>query len=78
MEVKTKLKKNFCSISSYKLDQDVNEVLFCSTTAVQSNDVLLNQVKSAAQNFNSIVKENKIQNRNIVDVTDLIKKLDIV
>lgn len=77
-EIKTKLKKIFCCVSSYKLEQDVNEVLFCSTTAVQNNDAVRNQIKAAAQNFNSIVKENKIQSRNIVDVTDLVKKLSIL
>ncbi|KAE8746668.1 hypothetical protein FOCC_FOCC006652 [Frankliniella occidentalis] len=76
-DVKAKLKKAFSCVSSYKLDQDVNEVFFCSARKFKDTEALRAELKSAAQNFNSIVKENKIQNRNIVDVTDLVKKLNI-
>ncbi|XP_034236144.1 eEF1A lysine and N-terminal methyltransferase homolog [Thrips palmi] len=76
-EVKAMLRSKFSCIRSYKLEQDVNEVLFCSTKVQKDKDALRLEVKSAAQNFNSIVKDNKIQSRNVVDVTDLVKKLNI-
>lgn len=73
----TKLQNKFSSVSSYKLEQDVNEVLFCTGRTQKDKDALRIEVKSAAQNLNSIVKDNKIHNRNVVDVTDLVKKLNI-
>lgn len=76
-EVKATLRSKFSCIRSYKLEQDVNEVLFCSTKVQKDKEALRSEVKSAAQNFNSIVKDNKIQSRNVVDVTDLVKKLNI-
>lgn len=75
-DVKVNLKKLFSSVSGYKLEQDVNEVVFCSPKDLD-NDGIRGVVKSAAQNFNAIVRENKIQNRNIIDVTDLVKHLSI-
>lgn len=76
-EVKANLKTCFSSVSGYKLEQDLNEILFCSPKVPKDDDSIRRMAKLAAQNFNTIVKENKIQNRNIIDVTDLVKHLTI-
>lgn len=52
-EIKVKLRNIFSSISSYKLEEDVNEVLFCSAVASKDENSLRAEVKTAAQNFNT-------------------------
>jgi hypothetical protein len=71
------LKAIFKSVSSCKLEQDVNEIVFCTDDAVESKETWRNRFEDAANRVNALAKKRKLQTGDFVDVTHLINSLKI-
>lgn len=73
------LKSTFKFVYSYNLESDVNEVVFCTNPSKEITDHKdwRRSVKIAAENLNRSVKEEKLQNDDIVDVNGLVERLTI-
>lgn len=77
-EVLIELRQSFQSICSYKLDEDVNEVLYCSNdAALEGLSAWKSGFEIAAKNLNSLTKDHKVSNDEVVDVADFLKELKI-
>lgn len=72
------LRHSFRSICSYKLDEDVNEVLYCrNDTSFENLPAWKSNFELAAKNLNSVTKEHKIASDEIIDVTEFLKDLKL-
>ncbi|KAJ9601480.1 hypothetical protein L9F63_000363 [Diploptera punctata] len=71
------LKAVFKSVSSYKLEQEVNEIVFCTNDEVEEGQTWRNRIESAANKVNALAKKKKLQTGNLVDVTNLLNSLKI-
>ncbi|XP_037038786.1 eEF1A lysine and N-terminal methyltransferase homolog [Bradysia coprophila] len=77
-QVLIELRQSFRSICAYKLDEDVNEVLYCSNdSALDGLPVWKSSFEAAAKNLNSLTKDYKISNDEVVDVIDFLKELKL-
>jgi hypothetical protein len=76
-EAINKLKAIFKSVSSCKLEQDVNEIVFCTDVAIESTETWSNRFEDAANRVNALVKKRKLQTGDFVDVTHLMNSLKI-
>ncbi|PSN48593.1 hypothetical protein C0J52_14657 [Blattella germanica] len=70
------LKEIFKSVSSYKLEQEVNEIIFCTDDEVEGQ-TLHNRIEDAANKVNLLAKKRKLQTGNLVDVINLVNSLKI-
>lgn len=77
-KVLLELRESFLSICSYKLDEDVNEILYCSNDAA-FGDLLAwkSGFEVAGKKLNSLTRDHKISNDEVVDVTDFLKELKL-
>jgi hypothetical protein len=71
------LKAIFKSISSYKLEQEVNEIVFCTDDAIEEKQTWRSSLEEAAKRVNALAKKRKLQTGDLVDVTNLISCLKI-
>lgn len=71
------LKAVFKSISSYKLEQEVNEILFCTDDDIEEKQTWRSSLEAAAKRVNALAKKRKLQTGELVDVTNLISCLKI-
>lgn len=76
--VLAELRQSFRSICSYKLEEDVNEVLYCrNDAAFEGLPAWKNNFEAAAKNLNSLTKDHKISNDEVIDVVDFLKELKL-
>lgn len=71
------LKAVFKSISSYKLEQEVNEIIFCTDDDIEEKQTWRSSLEEAAKRVNALAKKRKLQTGELVDVTNLISCLKI-
>lgn len=71
------LKAIFRSISSYKLEQEVNEIIFCTDDDIEEKQTWRSSLEEAAKRVNALAKKRKLQTGELVDVTNLISCLKI-
>lgn len=72
------LKKYFSAVLGYKLDEDVNEVIYCTnSTHVGNLDKWKKSFVSSARNLNSQARESKLCKEDMVDVSDFLQQLKI-
>lgn len=77
-QVLIELRQSFRSICSYKLDEDVNEVLYCrNDAAFEALPAWKSNFEIVAKNLNSVTKEYKISNDEVIDVADFLKELKL-
>ncbi|XP_023292079.2 eEF1A lysine and N-terminal methyltransferase homolog [Lucilia cuprina] len=72
------MKKVFPSICTYKLDEDINEVVYCTNNSKLTN--LKNWKKlmgSAGRNLNTAVKSKKLNVDDMLDVTEFMNDLKL-
>lgn len=72
------LKKVFPSLCTYKLDEDINEVVYCTNNEKLTN--LKNWKKflsSSGRNLNAAVKTTKLNHEDMLDVTDFMNELKL-
>lgn len=67
-----RLHKMFISVVSYKLEDEVNEIVFCCKSAKVE---LRGQLKEAMEIVNVCIKKQKLNEGELVDVKDVEKKL---
>lgn len=72
------LRQSFRSICSYKLDEDVNEVLYCrNDSAFETLPPWKSNFETAAKNLNNLTKDYKISTDEVIDVSDFLKELKL-
>ncbi|XP_012251378.2 eEF1A lysine and N-terminal methyltransferase homolog [Athalia rosae] len=71
------LKSTFPYVYSYNLESDVNEVIFCTTEKLGRQVEWKLVFKSAANILNNHVRSRKLQNADIVDVSNLLDRLTV-
>lgn len=77
-QVLFELRQSFRSICSYKLDEDVNEVLYCRNDATYEGlPAWKSNFESAAKNLNNSTKESKISSEDVIDVAGFLKELKL-
>ena len=70
------LKAIFKSVSSCKLEQDVNEIIICTDDVPEKKETWRNRLEDAANRVNALAKR-KLQTGDFVDVTHLMNSLKI-
>lgn len=77
-QVLIELRQSFRSICSYKLDEDVNEVLYCrNDAAFEDLPAWKSNFEIVAKNLNSVTKDYKISTDEVIDVADFLKELKL-
>jgi hypothetical protein len=71
------IKATFKSVSSYKLEQEVNEIIFCTDDAIEEKQTWRKSLEEAAKRVNGLAKKRKLQAGDLVDVTNLVNSLKI-
>ncbi|XP_069674155.1 eEF1A lysine and N-terminal methyltransferase homolog isoform X1 [Periplaneta americana] len=71
------LKAIFKSVCSYKLEQEVNEIIFCTNYTFEEKVMWKSGIEDAAKRVNILAKKRKLQTENLVDVENLVKSLNI-
>jgi spermidine synthase len=68
------LKEIFKIVQSYKVEEDVNEVIFCT-----DGDFLTTPEKwsKSVSEMNALIKQNRLSNSNIIDLDDFMKQLKL-
>lgn len=70
------LKKTFTSMCSYKLDEDVNEIIYCHNgAALKSEKEWLKDMEISSKSFNKLGVDLKISNDELIEVQDFLKQL---
>lgn len=61
---------------SYKLDEDVNEIIYCHNgDAVKGEKEWLKDMESSSKSFNKLGVELKISNDELIEVQEFLKQL---
>ena len=63
----------FKSVQSYKLEEDVNEVIFCT----DAENLTVDRWKTSVGEMNALVKANRLPNSNLLDLEDFMKQLQL-
>lgn len=72
------LKVHFNSICSYKLDEDLNEIIYCKNMEVPlTSDEWEKSLKKSAKELNSLARRSKISDEELVEVEQFIENLKI-
>ncbi|KAI4464892.1 sam-dependent methyltransferase superfamily protein [Holotrichia oblita] len=71
-----KLQSNFKSIASYKLEEDLNEVVICFKEKM-TKEKLITVFKNSCKEINKFMKTNGLPKEEYVDISDYINNLNI-
>ncbi|EDW02775.1 eEF1A lysine and N-terminal methyltransferase homolog [Drosophila grimshawi] len=71
------LQQVFSSVCSYKLDEDINEVVYCTNAEYKTVEQWKKQLGTAGRCMNSAVRDQKLANKDSVDVADFLSELKI-
>lgn len=72
------LKAVYESVSSYKLEQEVSEIVFCCAFKVTSQPEWRELLEAAANRVNALAKRRKLQVGNLVDVEGLVSSFKVL
>lgn len=73
-----KLKCTFASICSYKVDEELNEILYCSPKAEMSINEWRKMLKESSIHINHAARKSKFSNDILIDLDEYIEKLIIL
>ncbi|XP_054742022.1 eEF1A lysine and N-terminal methyltransferase homolog [Anastrepha obliqua] len=77
-EALQQLRAAFKAVCSYKLDEDINEVIYCSNSEkYKSIAEWKKDLGAAARRLNNSAKEQKLQKDDMLEVTEFINELNI-
>lgn len=77
-EAITNLQKQFASVCSYKLDEDINEIVFCANDErYKTVDQWKKYMGTAGRRLNNAVKVQKLSDKDVLDVADFLSELKI-
>lgn len=72
------LKKYFPAMCTYKLDEDINEVIYCTNSEKLTNQKNWKKALiSSGKTLNASVKAKKLSNDDLLDVTEFMKELKL-
>ncbi|GFG39691.1 hypothetical protein Cfor_05238 [Coptotermes formosanus] len=71
------LKAIFKSVSSCKMEQEVNEIIFCTDGGIEEKETWRSRLEDAANRVNALAKRRKLQAGDFVDVAHLVNSLNI-
>ncbi|XP_017873074.1 PREDICTED: methyltransferase-like protein 13 [Drosophila arizonae] len=72
------LKEQFVSVCSYKLDEDINEIVFCANDErYKTIDQWKKHMGTAGRRLNNAVKNQKLSDKDALDVADFLSELKI-
>lgn len=71
------LRTIFKSVSSCKLEQDVNEIIICTDDVTEEKETWRDRLEDAANRVNALAKKRKLHTGDFVDVTHLMNSLKI-
>lgn len=72
------LKKYFSSVLTYKLDEDVNEVIYCTNSShVENLEKWKKSLVSSAKSLNFQARESKLSKEDMVDASEFLQQLKI-
>lgn len=72
------LRNAFRSVCSYKLEEDVNEILYCrNDTQSQPLKLWQTQLEQSSKSLNDVSKLHKVSVDELVDVEDFLKDLKL-
>lgn len=71
-----KLQSNFKTIASYKLEEDLNEVVICFKEDM-TREKLVTLFRSSCKEINKFMKTNGLPKEEYVDISDYINNLNI-
>ncbi|TDG40126.1 hypothetical protein AWZ03_013447 [Drosophila navojoa] len=72
------LKQHFVSVCSYKLDEDINEIVFCANNeCYKTIDQWKKHMGTAGRRLNNAVKDQKLSDKDALDVADFLSELKI-
>lgn len=75
-KVVSDIKRCFASVCAFKLDEDLNEILYCKNINVEESE-WVQAIEKSAKQLNRLAKKQKISNKDLVDVKELIEGLKI-
>ena len=72
------LKNYFPAMCTYKLDEDINEVIYCTNNEKLTNPKNWKKsLVSSGKSLNAAVKAKKLNNDDLLDVTEFMKELKL-
>lgn len=71
-----KLKEKFQTIVSYKLDEDVNEIVYCQN-GDQNMDEWNKRMELSVQNVNKMMRTQAVNEQNIIEVQEFLQELKL-
>ena len=72
------LKNYFAAMCNYKLDEDINEVIYCTNNEKLTNPKNWKKLLvSSGRSLNAAVKAKKLNNEDLLDVTEFMKELKL-
>lgn len=71
-----KLKEKFQTIVSYKLDEDVNEIVYCQN-GNQNMDEWNKRMELSVQNVNKMMRTQAVNEQNIIEVQEFLQELKL-
>ncbi|XP_055591887.1 eEF1A lysine and N-terminal methyltransferase homolog [Uranotaenia lowii] len=77
-KVFAEIKQVFKYVLSYKLEEDVNEIFYCTDNdALDSAEKWQNAMKSSAEQINSLARKNKLSRDDLVELDEFVEALKI-
>ncbi|XP_064535477.1 eEF1A lysine and N-terminal methyltransferase homolog [Drosophila montana] len=72
------LQREFASVCSYKLDEDINEVVFCANDEkYKTVEQWKKHLGTAGRHLNSAIRDRKLANKDALDVAEFLSDLKI-
>lgn len=71
-----KLKQKFQTIVSYKLEEDVNEIVYCQN-GEHDADEWTKRMELSVQNVNKMLKTQAINQDNVIEVQEFLSELKL-
>lgn len=72
------LQQEFASVCSYKLDEDINEVIFCANDEkYKTVEQWKKHMGTAGRHLNSAIRDQKLANKDALDVAEFLSELKI-
>ena len=71
------LKQSFKSVCSYKLEEDVNEILYCRNTDNFNMKKWRKCLETASKSLNELSKLQKVTSEELIEVQDFLKNLKL-
>jgi len=77
-EAVANLQQVFSAVCCYKLDEDINEVVYCANDdKYKTVEEWKKQMGTAGRGLNGAIREHKLDNKDSLDVAEFLRELKI-